>query len=109
MQLLAMSLLNRCRVSLQMTHQEIDQNTDTFKLLSQQRLVGVKGPNQRPAKWFAGLFVFSIKFKIKRKIAMNIADAFLATGTGILAAVVISGILIITWYLCVTTPRRTKR
>lgn len=40
---------------------------------------------------------------------MNIADVFLATGSGILIAVVISGILIITWYLCVTTPRRTKR
>jgi hypothetical protein len=47
----------------------------------------------------------------QRKISMNIsvADAFLATGTGILIAVVISGILIITWYLCVTTPNRTKR
>jgi hypothetical protein len=45
----------------------------------------------------------------QRKIAMNIADAFLATGTGILIAVVIAGTLIITWYLCVTTPRRTKR
>jgi hypothetical protein len=39
---------------------------------------------------------------------MNIADVFLATGTGILTAVVISGILIITWFLCVS-PRRTKR
>ena len=58
MQLLVMSLLNRCRVSLQMTHQEIHQNTDTFKPLPQQRLVGVKSPNESPAKWFAGLFVF---------------------------------------------------
>ena len=40
---------------------------------------------------------------------MNIADVFLATGSGILIAVVISGIFVITWYLCVTTPRRTKR
>lgn len=40
---------------------------------------------------------------------MNIADVFFATGIGILIAVVISGILIITWFLCVTTPRRTKR
>jgi hypothetical protein len=56
--------------------------------------------------------VFCIPHQIEqRKIAMNIpvADVFLATGTGILIAVVISGILIITWYLCVTTPRRTKR
>ena len=43
-QLLAIFLLNRCGVSLEMTHQEIYQNTDTFKLFSQQRLVGVKGP-----------------------------------------------------------------
>ena len=40
---------------------------------------------------------------------ISVADAFLATGTGILIAVVISGILIITWYLCVTTRSRTKR
>ena len=40
---------------------------------------------------------------------MNIADIFLASGTGILIAVVIAGTLIITWYLCVTTPNRTKR
>ena len=40
---------------------------------------------------------------------ISVADVFLATGSGILIAVVISGILIITWYLCVTTPRRTKR
>ena len=39
---------------------------------------------------------------------MNIADMFLATGSGILAAVVISGIFVITWFLCVS-PRRTKR
>jgi hypothetical protein len=38
---------------------------------------------------------------------MNIADVFLATGSGILIAVVISGILVITWFLCVT-PRRTR-
>jgi hypothetical protein len=57
-QLLAMSLLNRCRVSLQMTHQEIHQNKDTFKLFSQQRMVGMKDPNQCLAKWFAGFFVF---------------------------------------------------
>jgi hypothetical protein len=39
---------------------------------------------------------------------MNIADVFLATGFGILIAVVIAGILIIAWFLAVT-PRRTKR
>ena len=39
---------------------------------------------------------------------MNIADVFLATGSGILAAAVISAILVIAWFLTVT-PRRTKR
>lgn len=41
---------------------------------------------------------------------MNIpvADASLAIGMGILAAVVISGIFVIVWYLCVTS-RRTNR
>lgn len=39
---------------------------------------------------------------------MNIADVFLATGSGILAAAVISAILVIAWLLAVT-PRRTKR
>jgi len=39
---------------------------------------------------------------------ISIADAFLATGTGILLAVVIAGILIITWFVCVNYPRRTR-
>ncbi len=39
---------------------------------------------------------------------MNIADVFLATGSGILAAAVISGILVVAWFLAVT-PLRTKR
>ena len=39
---------------------------------------------------------------------MNIAEIFLATGSGILIAVVISGIFVITWFLCVS-PRCTKR
>ena len=39
---------------------------------------------------------------------MSIADVFLATGSGILAAAVISAILVIAWFLAVT-PRRTKR
>jgi len=39
---------------------------------------------------------------------MNIADVSLAVSMGIAAAVVISGILIIAWFLAVT-PRRTKR
>jgi hypothetical protein len=64
-------------------------------------------PKSKPGEWFAGLLYFHQPEQ--RKTTMNIADAFLATGTGILIAVVISGILIITWYLCVTTPRRTKR
>ena len=38
---------------------------------------------------------------------MNIADVFLATGSGILAAAVISAILVIAWFLAVA-PRRTK-
>ena len=39
---------------------------------------------------------------------MNIADVSLAIGMGLAAGVVISGILIIAWFLAVT-PRRTKR
>ena len=39
---------------------------------------------------------------------MNIADVFLATGSGILIAVVISGIFVITCFLC-AAPRRPKR
>ncbi len=39
---------------------------------------------------------------------MNIADVSLAVSMGIAAGVVISGILIIVWFLTVT-PRRTKR
>jgi hypothetical protein len=44
----------------------------------------------------------------KRKTIMSIADVFLATSMGIAAGVVISGILVIAWFLAVT-PRRTKR
>lgn len=40
---------------------------------------------------------------------MNIADVSLALGMGLAAGVVITGILIITWFLCVNYPRRTKR
>jgi hypothetical protein len=40
---------------------------------------------------------------------MNIADLSLAIGMGLAAGVVIAGILIITWFLCVNHPRRTKR
>jgi len=39
---------------------------------------------------------------------MNIADVSLAIGMGLAAGVVIAGILIITWFLCVNYPRRTK-
>jgi len=39
---------------------------------------------------------------------MNIADVSLAIGMGLAAGVVISGVLIIAWFLAVT-PRRTKR
>ena len=39
---------------------------------------------------------------------MNIADVYLAISTGIGAGVVISGVLVIAWFLAVT-PRRTKR
>ena len=39
---------------------------------------------------------------------MNIADVSLAIGMGLAAGVVISGILIIAWFLAVT-PRRAKR
>ena len=40
---------------------------------------------------------------------MNFADVSLALGMGRAAGVVITGILIITWFLCVNYPRRTKR
>jgi hypothetical protein len=39
---------------------------------------------------------------------MNIADISLAIGMGLAAGVVIAGILIITWFLCVNYPRRMK-
>ncbi len=39
---------------------------------------------------------------------MNIADVSLAISMGTAAGVVISGILVIAWFLAVT-PRRTKR
>jgi hypothetical protein len=44
----------------------------------------------------------------QRKTTMNIADVCLAVSMGIAAGVVISGILVIAWFLAVT-PRRTKR
>jgi hypothetical protein len=40
---------------------------------------------------------------------MNIADLSLAIGMGLAAGVVIAGILIISWFLCVNYPRRTRR
>jgi hypothetical protein len=39
---------------------------------------------------------------------MSIADVFLSTSMGIAAGVVISGILVIAWFLA-ATPRYTKR
>lgn len=39
---------------------------------------------------------------------MNIADVSLAIGMGLAAGAVIAGILIITWFVCVSYPRRTK-
>ena len=70
-------------------------------------MVGVKGPNQRLAKCFAGFLYFhQIE---QRKTTMNIADISLAIGMGLAASVVIAGILIITWFVCVNYPRRTKR
>lgn len=39
---------------------------------------------------------------------MNIADISLAIGIGLAASVVIAGILIITWFVCVNYPRRTR-
>jgi hypothetical protein len=39
---------------------------------------------------------------------MSIADVTLAISMGIAAGVVISGILVIAWFLAIT-PRRTKR
>jgi uncharacterized membrane protein len=63
-------------------------------------------PKSKPGEQFAGLFVFpSIE---QRKTTMNIADVSLAISMGIAGGVVISGILIIAWFLAVT-PRRTKR
>ena len=70
-------------------------------------MVGVKGPEQRLAKWFAGFFV-SHQLE-QRKTTMNIADVSLAIGMGLAAGAVIAGILMITWFLCVNYPRRTKR
>ena len=40
---------------------------------------------------------------------MNIANISLAIGMGLAAGAVIAGILIITWFVCVNYPRRTKR
>jgi hypothetical protein len=66
----------------------------------------VKGPNQSPANSSPGFLYFhQIE---QRKTTMNIADISLAISTGIAAGVVISGILVIAWFLAVT-PRRTKR
>jgi hypothetical protein len=66
----------------------------------------VKGPNQSPANSSPGFLYFhQIE---QRKTTMNIADVSLAVSMGIAAGVVISGILIIAWFLAVT-PRRTKR
>jgi uncharacterized membrane protein len=66
----------------------------------------VKGPNQSPANSSPGFLYFhQIE---QRKTTMNIADVSLAISMGIAAGVVISGILIIAWFLAVT-PRRTKR
>jgi hypothetical protein len=39
---------------------------------------------------------------------MNIADLSLAIGMRLATGVVIAGILIITWFVCVNYPRRTK-
>jgi hypothetical protein len=64
-------------------------------------------PKSKPGERFAGLFVFSSTEQ--RKTTMNIADVSLALGMGLAAGVVIAGILIITWFLCVNYPRRTKR
>ena len=91
-----------------MTHQEIQQNTDTFKQLPYQRLVGVKSPSHSPATWFAGLFVFHQLEETKFAMNISIAHVSLAAGTGLLLAVVIVGILILTWFVCVNDPRRTK-
>jgi uncharacterized membrane protein len=63
-------------------------------------------PKSKPGELFAGLFVFP--HIEQRKITMTIADISLAVSMGIAAGVVISGILIIAWFLAVT-PRRTKR
>jgi uncharacterized membrane protein len=66
----------------------------------------VKGPNQSPANSSPGFLYFhQIE---QRKTTMNIADVSLAVSMGIAAGVVISGILVIAWFLAVT-PRRTKR
>jgi hypothetical protein len=67
----------------------------------------VKGPNQSPANSSPGFLYFhQIE---QRKTTMNIADVSLAVSMGIAAGVVISGILVIAWFLCVNYPRRTKR
>jgi len=89
-----------------MTHQEIYPKHTYF----QPSLRTVTGwgekPKRTPGELFAGRFVFpSIE---QRKTTMNIADVSLAISMGLAAGVVISGILIIAWFLAVT-PRRTKR
>jgi hypothetical protein len=63
-------------------------------------------PKSKPGEQFAGLFVFlSIG---QRKTTMNIADVSLGIGMGLAAGAVIAGILIITWFVCINYPRRTK-
>jgi hypothetical protein len=66
----------------------------------------VKGPTQSPANNSPGFLYFH---QIgQRKTTMNIADVSLAIGMGLAAGAVIAGILIITWFVCVNYPRRTK-
>ena len=62
-----------------------------------------------PGEMVRRVFVFSIKFKIKKEIRHEHADIIRATSTGIPIAVVIAGALIITWYsVCHnTTPHET--
>jgi hypothetical protein len=66
----------------------------------------VKGPHQSPANSSPGFLYFHQNGQ--RKTSMNIADVSLAIGMGLAAGAVIAGILIITWFVCVNYPRRTK-
>jgi hypothetical protein len=103
--LLAVWLMSLKHQSLQ-THYRRSTKTQIPPTLSKTVTSWAKAPDQSPANSSPGFLRFHQSNK--RKTIMSIADVFLATSMGIAAGVVISGILVIAWFLAVT-PRRTKR